>query len=143
MIKVLLPIDINQLEAKPVFLDRAAAYVKALEGQFLVMTVMADYGSYFVSPLLPENFIEKARAKALGSLETFTNHHIPVELIAGLTVRYGSTHAEIVTVAEEENVDLIFLGAERPEPVDYLLGTTEGRVIRRAPCDVMFFHARE
>ena len=140
MLKVLLPIDINQLDAKLSFLNRAIAYIKALEGQFVLMTVMADYGAYFVSPLLPENFIEKAQAKALESLETFAHNHIPKELIAGLSVRYGSTHAQILEVAEEEKVDLIFLGADRPEPVDYLLGTMEGRVIRHAQCDVVFFH---
>ena len=141
MFKVLLPIDINQLDAKLTFLDRAIAYIRALEGQLVIMTVMADYGSYFVSPLLPENFIEKAKAKALDSLETFTSHHIPDDLVAGLSVRYGVAHTEILSVAEEEKVNLIFLGAERPEPVDYLLGTTEGRVIRRAPCDVLFLHS--
>ena len=141
MFKVLLPIDINQLDAKPTFLDRAIAYIKAFDGQFVIMTVMADYSSYFVSPLLPENFIEKAKAKALESLETFTQHQIPAELVGGLSVRHGSVHTEIVAVAEEENVDLIFLGADRPEPVDYLLGTIAGRVIRQAPCDVMFFHS--
>ncbi|MEM7772359.1 MAG: universal stress protein [Cyanobacteria bacterium P01_A01_bin.37] len=140
MFKVLLPIDINQLEAKVPFLDRAIVYLKALEGQCVIMTVMADYGAYFVSPLLPENFVDKAKAKALESLETFTKHHIPDDLVAGLIVRHGSTHAEIITVAEEEKVDLIFLGADRPEPVDYLLGTMEGRVMRNAPCDVVIFH---
>lgn len=139
MFKVLLPIDINELDAKLTFLDRAIAYVKAFEGQFVVMTVMADYGSYFVSPLLPENFIEKAKTKALASLETFTEHHIPKDLVAGLRVRHGVVHAEIVAAAEEEQVNLIFLGADRPEPVDYLLGTMAGRVIRQAPCDVVFF----
>ncbi|MEM7064702.1 MAG: hypothetical protein AAF572_16285 [Cyanobacteria bacterium P01_B01_bin.77] len=43
-------------------------------------------------------------------------------------------------MAKGENVDLSFLYAERPEPVDYRLGTMEGRVIRHAPCDVLFFH---
>ena len=104
------------------------------------MTVMADYGSYFVSPLLPENFIEKAKTKALDSLERYKEQHIPADLVAGLIVRHGSTHTEILATAEEENVDLIFLGADRPEPVDYLLGTMGNRVIRHAPCDVMFFH---
>ncbi|MEM9008203.1 MAG: universal stress protein [Cyanobacteria bacterium P01_F01_bin.86] len=141
MFKVLLPLDINQLNAKLTFLDRAISYVKAFEGQFVIMTVMADYSSYFVSPLLPENFIEKAKAKALESLEAFTAEHIPEDLVAGLSVRHGSVHAEIIAVAEEEPVDLIFLGTDRPEPVDYLLGTTAGRVIRHAPCDVVFFQS--
>jgi len=59
-------------------------------------------------------------------------------LVAGLSVRHGLTHTEILAVAEEEQVDLIFLGADRPEPIDYLLGTIAGRVMRQAPCDVMF-----
>ena len=139
MFKVLLPIDINQLDTELTFLDRAIAYVKAFEGQFVVITVMADYGSYFVSPLLPENFVDKAKAKALESLEGFTEKHIPQDLVAGLRIRHGVAHAEIVAAAEEDQVNLIFLGADRPEPVDYLLGTMAGRVIREAPCDVVFF----
>lgn len=63
MFKVLLPVDINQLDAKLTFLDRAVDYVKAFEGQFVVMTVMADYGAYFVSSLLPENFVDKRRRR--------------------------------------------------------------------------------
>lgn len=141
MFKVLLPVDINQLDAKLTFLDRAVDYVKAFEGQFVVMTVMADYGAYFVSPLLPENFVDKAKAKAMESLETFTSQHLPADLVAGLSVRHGLTHTEILAVAEEEQVDLIFLGADRPEPVDYLLGTIAGRVMRHAPCDVMFLRS--
>ena len=34
MFKVLLPIDINQLDAKLPFLDRAIARLQALEGNF-------------------------------------------------------------------------------------------------------------
>lgn len=140
MFKVLLPIEINQLESKLTFLDRALTYIKTLEGQFVIMTVMADYGSYFVSPLLPDNFVEQAKAKAMEALEAFAERQIPTDLVADLRVQYGATHAEILKVAEEENVDLIFLGTDRPEPVDYILGTMEGRVLRKAPCDVMFFH---
>ena len=140
MFKALLPIDINQLEAELTCLERAITYIKALEGQLVIMTVMADYGSYFVSPLLPEDFVDKAKAKAMEALESFTSRQIPADLVADLSVRYGSTHTEIVKVAEEKQVDLIFLYAEHPEPVDYLLGTMEGRVMRHAPCDVLFFH---
>lgn len=141
MFKVLLPIDINQLEAELTFLDRAIAYVKAFEGQFVVMTVMADYGSYFVSPLLPDNFIEQAKAKALASLEKFTKQHIPADLVAGLRVCHGVAHAEILAAAEAEQVNLIFLEADRPEPVDYLLGTIAGRIVRKAHCDVVLFQS--
>ncbi|MEM6838109.1 MAG: universal stress protein [Cyanobacteria bacterium P01_C01_bin.120] len=141
MFRVLLPVDINQLESRPTFIDRAIRYVKAFEGQFIVMTIMADYSNYFVSPLLPENFIDKAKAKALESLETFTQDYIPEDLVSSFSVRHGSVHDEILAVAKEEQVDLIFLCTDRPEPVDYLLGTVAGRVIRHAPCDVVFLHS--
>lgn len=141
MLKVLLPIDINQLNVELPFLERAIRYVKAFEGQFVVMTVMADYEAYFVSPLLPDNFIDQAKAKALESLGAFTDRHIPKDLVNRLSVRHGSIYGEILAVAEEEKVDLIFLGADRPEPVDYLLGTIAGRVMRHAPCDVVFLRS--
>jgi nucleotide-binding universal stress UspA family protein len=140
MWKVLLYIDVNKLGSKLSFLERAVAYGRALQGQFLVMTVMPDYRSYFVSPLLPEHFAEKAHAKAVEALDEFATHHIPDELIDSVTIRYGLPHTQILAVAEEEQVDLIFLNADRAEPVDYLLGTMESRINRRASCDVMFFH---
>ncbi|NBD17356.1 MAG: universal stress protein [Cyanobacteria bacterium] len=140
MRKVLLYIDVNQLGSKLSFLERAVAYVRALEGQFLVMTVMPDYQAYFVSPLLPEQFAEKAHAKAIAALDEFATRYLPDELIDSVMIRYGLPHTQILAVAEEEQVDLIFFNADRPEPVDYLLGTMESRVNRHAACDVMFFH---
>lgn len=141
MHKILLYIDVNQLGSrKPRFLDRAIDYAKALDGEFVVLTVLADYRSYFVSPLLPEHFAEKAHAKAVEALDDFASHYIPDDLIGCVTVRYGAIHTQILAAAEEERVDLIFVSTERPEPVDYLMGTMENRVNRRASCDVMFFH---
>lgn len=142
MLKILLYIDINQLGYRLNFLDRAIAYAQALEGEFLLLTVLPDYNSYFVSPLLPEHFAEKAHAKALEALEEFAVRYIPEELVKNLIIRYGLIHTEILAVAEEEQVNLIFLNSDRAEPVDYLLGRIEGRINRRAPCDIVLLRDR-
>ncbi len=142
MLKILLYVDVNQLEYKLNFIDRAIAYARALDGQFLLMTVLPDYGSYFVSPLLPEYFTQQAEAKVREALQEFAARYLPEALRSNVTLRYGLAHTQILAVAEEEQVDLIFLNRDRPEPVDYLLGTMEGRVNRRAPCDIIFFHSQ-
>jgi hypothetical protein len=75
------------------------------------MTVLPDYGSYFVSPLLPEHFTEKADAKVREALQEFVARYLPEELMHHVTLRYGLAHIQILAVAEEEQVNLIFLKA--------------------------------
>ena len=142
MLKILLYVDVNQLDYNLNFLNRAIAYASALNGKFLLMTVLPDYDSYFLSPLLPDQFKEKADAKVREALEEFVARYLPEVLMENIILRYGLVHTQILAVAEEEKVDLIFLNCDRAEPVDYLLCTIEGRVNRRAPCDIMFFHRR-
>jgi nucleotide-binding universal stress UspA family protein len=55
-----------------------------------------------------------------------------------LVVEHGeSIYQVILEAAREADVDLIIVGAHRPEMKDYLLGTNAGRVVRHASCAVL------
>ena len=51
-------------------------------------------------------------------------------------IRTGKPGIEIVTYAQENDVDLIIVGSHKPGMSDYFLGSTAARVARRAPCAV-------
>lgn len=48
----------------------------------------------------------------------------------------GKAADRISAVAREVNADLIIVGAHDPSVIDYFLGSTASRVVRRAPCSV-------
>jgi nucleotide-binding universal stress UspA family protein len=52
-------------------------------------------------------------------------------------VRQGSIYSEILSVAREQQVDLIVMASHRPEMKDYLIGTNAARVVRHAACSVL------
>ncbi len=53
-------------------------------------------------------------------------------------IRRGAPFVEIITVAKEENVDLIIIATHgRSGLAHLLLGSTAERVVRKAPCPVL------
>lgn len=53
-------------------------------------------------------------------------------------VRFGKAHEEILTYAQEHNIDLICMGASGADwTIGKLLGSNVDRVLRQAPCPVL------
>lgn len=52
-------------------------------------------------------------------------------------VEVGSIKAEIVRVANEEQMDLLVLGSRERHGLALLLGSTEKSVLHKTPCDVL------
>lgn len=50
---------------------------------------------------------------------------------------FGKASAEIKRVAEEQDIDLIVLGAHDRHGLDYLLGSTSSGVLHGASCDIL------
>lgn len=49
----------------------------------------------------------------------------------------GKPGVEIARYAQDNDIDLIIIGSMAPGAVDYVLGSTTARVVRKAPCSVM------
>ena len=58
-------------------------------------------------------------------------------------IRQGSTKREILSIAEQENVDLIVIGSHGRHGIQLLLGSTANAVLHGAPCDVLAVRVRD
>ncbi len=72
-----------------------------------------------------------------GELNALRGRLVPPGVKTEVIVRQGSIYSEILSVAREQQVDLIVMASHRPEMKDYLIGTNAARVVRHAACSVL------
>lgn len=85
--------------------------------------------------LTMEEALEEAGKEALEDIEGRANQQ---DVDALTAMRHGSPHEEIVTYAEEEDVDLIVMGTHGRSGLDrVLLGSVTENVIRQAETPVL------
>ena len=79
----------------------------------------------------------RAIAEAEKRIAAFAADHIPADVAGRRLVAHGSVYKEIIDAAEAHSVDLIIMGAHRPDLEDYLLGPNAARVVRHSRCSVL------
>lgn len=120
-------------------LRHAAALHERLGSRLIVVFVIDDH----LPPVLnahatdPEALLEQHRAHAEQTLEQHVAKHfpgLPVETV----VRQGVVHKEIVSLAQEREVDLIVIGMHGHGFLGHALaGSTTERVLHHATCPVL------
>ncbi|NVK31487.1 MAG: universal stress protein [Gammaproteobacteria bacterium] len=130
--KILFPIDLTDeaswQRSLPIVTRMALDYGAELH----VVSVLPDFGLSMVGGFFKEGF-EKEALKQLGDqLREWVGAQIPPAVNVKPHVLHGSIYAEIMRAADRLNVDVIVIGAHRPEFSDYLLGPNAARVVRHA-----------
>lgn len=128
---ILLAIDLNNPThaTKPL-----AEALRILEpaGRLHVIAVLPDFGMSQVSGFFREGY-EKDMMKAAGDqLRDWVSANIPDAVEVHPHLVHGTVYDEILRVADKLDVDVIVMGAHRPEFSDYLLGPNAARVVRHA-----------
>jgi universal stress protein A len=119
-------------------LQRAAALARLNNSALSVLHVVNHIPAVDIDYLLPpmddiENrLIENAGKRVQKLLE-----HEADAKDAAIIVISGLPRVEIVRTAEQKKVDLIVVGAHGRHGITGLLGSTTGRVLHRAMCDVL------
>ncbi len=134
---ILLTVDLNDESSWKTALPAAVEYCQAFGSTLCVATVIPDFGLGAVGAYFPEDFAEKAVAKAKEDLQAFVGERVPSDVEARRSVGYGTVYEEILKIAKETGCDLIVIAAHRPELKDYLLGPNAARVVRHAGCSVL------
>lgn len=130
--KIVVPVDMGQMDKGEKILAKAQALLDAGGGIVLVNVVEA-MPSYMTIDL-PADFIDvsvKDAEEKLAGLDT------KFSAAAKRIVRIGSPAREIIDVAEKEGADLIIIASHRPDFTNYLIGSTADRVVRHAQCSVL------
>ena len=134
--RILLPIDLAELELARPAIDEAVELVQASAGLLRLVNVQ---------PLLPATFMdyvpadfdaaqEKRAAQELDHVAAAIS--LPKERLTSV-VRVGGAYHEILVEAREWRADLIVMGAHRPAMSDYLLGSNAKTIVRHATCSVL------
>ncbi|NBB82211.1 MAG: universal stress protein [Alphaproteobacteria bacterium] len=134
---ILIPVDLGDDASWQTALPAAVEYARAFGATLHVMTVVPDFGMSIVGSFFPDDYEEKALAKASDRLHAFVAEQVPAAVPVQHIVGHGSIYAEILRVAREIGADLIVMGSHRPELKDYLLGPNAARVVRHAETSVL------
>ena len=128
---ILLPVDLNDPEAAKRPLAEALVLLGA-GGVLHVASVMPEFGLAQVSGFFREGY-EGDMLRAWGDrLRTWVATEVPDAVEVHPHVLHGTIYDEILRAADRLGVDLIVMGAHRPELSDYLLGPNAARVVRHA-----------
>lgn len=101
-------------------------------GKITLLTVLEQIPGFtaeFVTVKSENHLTEKVQAK----LEALAENVPDIEC----KVTTGKPGLRIAEVAKEIGADLVIVGAHHPSAMDYFLGSTASRVVRRAPCSVL------
>lgn len=128
---ILLPVDLNDPKAAAKPLAEALALLGA-DGVLHVASVMPEFGLAQVSGFFREGY-ESDMLRAWGDrLRDWVATEVPDRVEVHPHVLHGTIYDEILRAADRLGVDLIVMGAHRPELSDYLLGPNAARVVRHA-----------
>jgi len=101
-----------------------------------VITVVPDFGMSVVSTFFEDDMMDKAIASSNEVLHAFVKDNLPGRFKTRHIVACGSAYEEVLKAATDFKVDLIVIGASKPDLKDYLLGPNASRVARHAEVSV-------
>ncbi len=131
--KIIVPIDISQVEKGKKILERALALLDE-GGKLILLNVVEEVPGYLAIDL-PADVIENTRKQALGVLSQLKSDHNVTD--ATVEVRVGAPARNILAAAQDNDADLIIVASHRPDISNYLLGSTADRVVRHAKISVL------
>lgn len=129
--KILLPIDLSSPASwiKPM---AEAQNMLAKGGELHVVSVLPDFGLSMVGTFFQKGFEQTALHQFGEALRAWVRDNVPGAIEVHPHVLHGNIYDEILRAADKLEVDVIIMGAHRPEARDYLLGPNAARVVRHA-----------
>jgi nucleotide-binding universal stress UspA family protein len=134
--KILFPTDFS--EASHNAKRYAISFAEVFGARLYVLTVNQLINMAFLDPLIIHDLDENRETAVQENLEQLRVEiaHQGVEVIT--EVRKGSSSLEIISFAQEKEIDLIIMGTHGWSGLDHvLMGSTAEVVVRRAPCPVL------
>ncbi len=130
--KILVPVDLAHTERAPEMI--AAAKQLADESSEFIVANIVQYLPTMADMAIPADYFESANNEARKVLDSIVAEQ---GIDAKVEVRMGHPASDILSIAEDEKVDLVIIASHKPGFQDYLLGSTAARVVRHAQCPVL------
>ncbi|MEL6277628.1 MAG: universal stress protein [Pseudomonadota bacterium] len=135
---VLLAVDVEDPASLAKPLDMARRLFQSDQVALHVLYVLPPFEMSIVGSFFPEDY----EAKALETAKTRLAEMAAAADLTGLArpelhVAHGVVYEELLAAADSLAVDMIIVGAHRPQLKDYLLGPNAARVARHAKQSVL------
>ncbi len=127
---ILVPVDVTTPKEAVKQLKAAAT----LGGKLHAVNVVPDMGMSIVGSYFKDGFEEESAQNAMNELRDLVTE---AGVDADLHVSSGTIYDQVITMAKDLDVDLIVIGAHRPELRDYLLGSNAARMVRHSNRSVL------
>lgn len=135
--KILVSVDLDATfdweRTYPTAVDLARQWHARLD----VMTVVPDFGMSIVGQFFPSGYEKKMAGMVMDRLRERAAQGVPDGMTVNHLVGEGNVYEAVLSMAAQRKIDLIVIGAHRPELRDYLLGPNAARVVRHADCSVL------
>jgi nucleotide-binding universal stress UspA family protein len=135
---VLLAIDLNHEESWRKALPVALAACRVASARLHAVTGIPDLHMPMIASYFPDDFMAKVAKDTREKLAQFCSRHVPgdVECVQAV-VSTGAVYEMLMRYADDNEVDLIVMGAYHPDLKDYLLGSNAEKVVRHARQSVL------
>jgi len=134
--KILVAVDLSE-DAK-CLLQRASEFAEKFTAELtlihVVQPLVVDVG-YDLAASIPQD-IDLSLVDRAEKFLTFLKADVARQDVACF-VKVGSIKGEILTLAKEQQADLIIIGTHGRHGVALLLGSNAGAVLHGTPCDVL------
>lgn len=138
MKRILVPVDLSPFSAKSV--TYAAELAQLTGASLTLLTVINDvfpYFDFFPVEYAAPDYFQALRQKTDEEIQTLARENAR-ELQPSVEVRRGYPANEIVTMAKNENFDLIVMATHGHSGIEHaLLGSITEKVLRKAHCPVL------
>ncbi|MGI9352437.1 MAG: universal stress protein [Rhizobiaceae bacterium] len=128
---ILVPLDPGHLDEAEETL-KIAEHLKAGDGKITLVSIVEEIPGYVASQI-PAEFLDNAEKSAVTNLKLLVQRR---NMDADVLVKTGHAAATIKSVQKELDSDLIIISSHKPNNLDYLMGSTASKVVRRAQCPV-------
>lgn len=134
---ILATIDLGDKTSSTRVLQAAAAAAAQTGGKLHVITIVPNFGMSIVGSFFPAGHEKKMLEQAQQDLHAFTDERLDDTSQIQHVIGHGNIYEEVLIWAGKLNIDLIVVGAHRPNAADYLLGPNSARIVRHAKCSVL------
>jgi universal stress protein F len=134
--KVVVPVDLAELEVSKPAIHRATKIIEASGGELRLMNVLSLIPAAYLD-YMPANFDAQERERAEQEIKELAKSLPLPEGRVSTAVRLGAIYHEVIGEAKAWNADLIVVGSHHPTLATYLIGSNAANIVRHAHCSVL------
>lgn len=134
--RVLVPVDLGDLDVAQPAIDRAVAIVKSSGGELRLINVLSMIPAAYID-YVPSNFDAQERERAAEELKKIAAATGLEASKVSTVIHLGAIYHEVLGEAKEWKADLIVVGSHDPSFATYLIGSNAANIVRHAHCSVL------